>query len=174
MRTIIIFGILAGLDNLEVVPALGLGALPRARRWMMAAAFGLFEAVMPLIGLAFGTLAQKLLPLADKTGPLTLLACAMLMLYMTLRGRKLSGLIGSGWVVVGLPLSLSLDNMVAGVGLGAVGYPILLSASLIGLISGAMAVAGLFFGKLLGEWIPGKAEVVGAAYLIGLAVVKLI
>ena len=174
MGTIIIFGILAGLDNLQVVPALGLVALTRSRRWMMAAAFGLFEAVMPLIGLALGSLAQKALPIADKTGPLTLIACAGLMLYTGLREKDTSRLVGSGWMVVGLPLSLSLDNMVAGVGLGAVGYPILLSAFLIGLISAAMALGGLFFGKLLSRWIPDKAEVICAAYLIVLGVVKLI
>jgi manganese efflux pump family protein len=174
MGTIIIFGILAGLDNLEVMPALGLAGLPRSRRWMMAAGFGLFEAVMPLIGLALGSLAQKALPIADKTGPLTLIACAGLMLYMALREKDLSRLMSSGWMIVGLPLSLSLDNMVAGIGLGAVGYPILLSAILIGLISGIMALAGLFFGKLISAWIPDKAEFICAAYLIVLGLVKLI
>jgi putative Mn2+ efflux pump MntP len=174
MGTIIIFGILAGLDNLEVVPALGLMGLPRSRRWMMAAGFAVFEAIMPLIGLTLGSMCQTLLPIAEKTGPLTLIACAGLMMYMALREKDLSRLMGSGWMIVGLPLSLSLDNMVAGVGLGAVGYPILLSAVFIGLISGVMALAGLFCGRLIADWIPEKAEIICAAYLIVLGVIKLI
>jgi putative Mn2+ efflux pump MntP len=138
-------------------------------------AFGLFEAVMPLVGLSVGYLFQeKLAPAFDGVGPMILIVCGALIIYMALREKDTSNMVNSGWVVLGLPFSLSLDNLVAGLGLGAVGYPVIFSALVIGLISAAMCLLALFFGGLARRWLPGNVEVISGAYLVILAIIRLI
>jgi putative Mn2+ efflux pump MntP len=175
MGTIILFGLLAGLDNLQVAPALGAMQMRAKRRLMIALAFGLFEAIMPLVGLCVGYLFQKNLASAvDGIGPLILIICGVLIIYMALKEKDTSNIVNSGWVVLGLPFSLSLDNLVAGLGLGAVGYPVVFSALIIGLISAAMCLLALFFGDLVRRWIPCNIEVISGAYLVILAIIRLI
>ena len=175
MGTIILFGLLAGLDNLQVAPALGAMRMRAKRRLMIAIAFGMFEAVMPLVGLSVGYLFQENLASAfDGAGPLILIVCGVLIIHMALKEKDTSDIVNSGWVVLGLPFSLSLDNLVAGLGLGAVGYPVIFSALVIGLISAAMCLVALLFGDLIRRWIPGNVEVISGAYLVILAIIRLI
>ena len=174
MSTIILFGFLAGLDNLEVAPVLGIMRMPPVRRWTMIAAFGLFEAIMPLIGLSIGHLIERwFVSAAEKLGPVVLLLCAALIIFSSLTKIDLSKFMSSGWVIVGLPLCLSIDNLFAGIGLGTLGYPVILSAFLIGLISSVMCMIGVFFGRNVTKWVPKKAELLSGVYLAVLAVVKL-
>jgi putative Mn2+ efflux pump MntP len=76
--------------------------------------------------------------------------------------------------LVVLPLSLSLDNLAAGVGLGALGFPAVASALLIGLVSGSMCALGLFAGERLGRWVPRPAELWSGVYLLALAAFRLV
>jgi manganese efflux pump family protein len=175
MGTIILFGVLAGLDNLQVAPALALMRMRAKHRLMMALAFGLFESAMPLIGLSIGYLFQKTLePVIDGIGPLVLIVCGALIICMALKEKDTSNIVNSRWVILGLPFSLSLDNLVAGLGLGAAGYPVIVSALVTGMISAAMCLIAIFFGDLARRWIPGNIEVVSGAYLVILAIIRLI
>jgi putative Mn2+ efflux pump MntP len=79
-------------------------------------------------------------------------------------------LVNSRHMLFGLPLSLSLDNLLAGVGLGSIHYPVLLSALVMGLVSAAMSCAGLYLGNWLRRFVPKRTEVVVGAYLCVLAV----
>lgn len=173
MTTIMLFGVLAGLDNLQVVPALGMNRMRAGRRWMMAISFGLCEAVMPVLGLLIGHLVkQSLVSLAEALGPFILVGCGALIICLALKGKDTSKVVNSTWTIVGLPLSLSIDNLVAGVGLGSAGYPVLFSALVIGFISGAMCLFGLLLGDRVGKWIPEEIEILSGAYLIVIAVMK--
>ena len=71
-----------------------------------------------------------------------------------------------GWVALGIPLSLSLDNLVAGFALGMSRLPIVPTAAVIGTISGLMSIAGLRCGAVIGRILPLRAERVGGAALI--------
>ena len=57
-------------------------------------------------------------------------------------------------LLFGLPLSLSLDNLLGGAGISALGYPMVPAALLIGLVSAAMSCAGLY----LGGWARGLVQ----------------
>jgi len=140
----------------------------------MAIAFGLCEAVTPLLGLLIGHLVKRsLLSFAEAMGPFILVSCGSLMIGLALKGQDVSKVANSTWMIVGLPLSLSIDNLVAGVGLASAGYPVLFSALVIGLISGAMSLFGLFLGDRVGKWLPEKTEVLSGAYLIVIALIRL-
>ncbi len=176
MGTIIIFGLLAGLDNLQITPALGALPLNAARRLALAAMFGCCEGLMPLVGMLAGQfLRRNFFSIAEWSGPLTLLACGGVMIFLAWREQTAltAAIARSNWLLVGLPVSMSLDNFCAGVGLGAAGYPALVSALVIGSISGALCLIGLFCGQWLRRRVPEQMELASGFYLILIAVVKL-
>ncbi len=127
----------------------------------MALAFGICDGVAPLLGLAIGrATAASLASLSDVLAPILLIgggACE-------LPRRQAEGEGGRGdddddrWVVLGLPLCLSLDDLVAGVAIGAPRWPVLSSAVAIGAISGAMSLAGLLLGRLARRTLPARVE----------------
>lgn len=175
MLELAVFGVLAGLDNLHVSAALGV-ARPRGRRlWTLAAAFAACEALMPLVGLAVGGALRRTLPVLETVGPLVLLACGAVILWQALRedDGAAERAVDGGWMILGLPLSLSLDNLFAGVGLGSAGYPVLLSAAVVGSVSGALCLAGLFAGATVRRWLPARAEAWSGAFLMVMGLVSL-
>jgi putative Mn2+ efflux pump MntP len=174
MLELVAFGVLAGLDNLHVSAALGVSRPRRGRLVALAAAFAACEALMPLVGLALGGALRRAVPVLETAGPLVLLLCGAAILVQALRDDDEAERVVNGkWMILGLPLSLSLDNLLAGVGLGSAGYPVLLSAVVVGGVSGAMCLAGLFAGAAVRRWLPARAEAWSGALLMGMALVAL-
>ncbi len=176
VSAVFFLGILIGLDNLQVSAGLGLVRMSPARRWALAGAFALCETVMPLVGLALGQAARSRAGAwADGIGIAVLALCGLLIVVFALRGGEEAkeSLAGSRLALAGLPLSLSLDNLAAGVGLGSLGFPVLASALVLGLVSGSLCTAGLFAGAHLRRWIPERAELWSGVYLLALAAVRL-
>jgi putative Mn2+ efflux pump MntP len=171
MLEVAAFGILAGLDNLHVSAALGVSRPRKGRLLVLAAAFAACEALMPFVGLALGGALRRALPALETAGPVVLLLCGAAILVHALREGDAREVVEGRWML-GLPLTLSIDNLFAGVGLGSAGYPVLASAVIVGAISGTMCVAGLFAGAWLRRWVPGRAEVWSGAFLIALAIVS--
>ena len=175
MATLLVIGLLVGVDNLQVASGIGMMPVRTMRKWMIALAFGFCEAVMPLVGLVIGRLLHKSFgSISENIGPFILVVCGLCILYLALRENDASKVVNSHWVLFGLPLTLSLDNLFAGVGLGAIGYPILFSALVVGVLSGTMCLIGLCFGNWLRQWMPGNSEVICGAYLVVVGVIALL
>lgn len=175
LTTVLLFAIMSGSDNFQVACGLGLLPIGRNRKWMLGAAFGICEAVMSLAGLWMGALLRThLFPGASVAGAIALLVSGLAVIYLALNDRELEGLANNAWVIFGLPLSLSLDNLVAGAGLGANGYPILWCAILIGLICTAMSLAGLFLGNRVRRLVPASAEALAGVWLVLIAARSLV
>jgi manganese efflux pump family protein len=171
LGAIFLFGVLAGLDNLQVCSSIGLLPIRRARKHLYALAFSACETLSPLAGLAIGA---ELLRLTNgavaKAGPVMLLACGAAVVVLALRDDDVSAFVNGRGLLFGLPLSLSFDNLLAGVGLGAIHFPIVTSALVIGLVSAAMSCIGLYFGAAVRRFVPKRAEVIVGAYLCLLGV----
>jgi putative Mn2+ efflux pump MntP len=73
-------------------------------------------------------------------------------------------------MVLGLPLSLSLDNLVAGTSLGMIGFPIAISVIVIGAISALMSWAGLWLGSRALDLIKPRSEMLAGVALVVVAV----
>ena len=172
MLEVVAFGVLAGLDNLHVSTALGVSRPRRGRLLALAGAFAACEALMPLAGLALGGTLRRALPALHAAGPLVLLLCGAAILVNALREGDAHEVVEGRWIM-GLPLTLSMDNLFAGVGLGSAGYPVVASALIVGAISGAMCLGGLFAGAWVRRWIPGRPEVWSGGFLVVLALIFL-
>jgi putative Mn2+ efflux pump MntP len=57
------------------------------------------------------------------------------------------------WSIFGLPVPLSLDNVIAGTGLGLLGLSPLVPAILFGVITALMTLVGLQLGRIVSRFI---------------------
>ncbi len=130
---------------------------------------------MSLAGLLAGALLRThVFGAASLAGPFALLASGFLVIYLALNHEDLEQVANNGWMIFGLPLSLSIDNLVAGAGLGTSGYPVLLCAALIGLVCAAMSLAGLFLGEWVRRRLPGSSSAFAGAWLVLIAARSLV
>lgn len=170
---IILLGVLAGADNVQVAAAVSMAPLTRARRAWFAIAFCACEMATPLIGvIGMRSLHARFGPWIDRLSPLILVACGMGILILALKDRdELERIVNYKWTAAALPLSLSLDNLLIGVSLGTFGYPLPVAAAAIGTISAAMCLFGILGGARIRKRIPEHANVVSGLYLIVIAAV---
>lgn len=172
MATLLLLGFALSLDSFRV--SLGLGALKLrpVRQAQIVIAFGLCDGLAPLVGLLIGkSLVSYIGWWTEYFGPLALCAYGVYVIYVARRYTGGETQEPDRWVVLGLPLSLSLDNLIAGASLGLVGFPLLISVAVIGSMSALMSLAGLRLGSLAVNFLRINTELLGGVALlfIGLA-----
>jgi putative Mn2+ efflux pump MntP len=170
MGMLLLLGFTLSLDSFRVSLTLGAMKLTRARQAQIALAFAVCDGLAPLVGLLLGqSLVRYVGAWVEYLGPLMLGLYGCYVLYVARRYRDTEATEQDHWLVFGIPLSLSLDNLVAGASLGLIGFPLLLSVVVIGAISGLMSLAGLRVGSAAVEYLPIRAELLGGVALICIA-----
>jgi putative Mn2+ efflux pump MntP len=170
---ILLFGVMAGMDNFQAACALGMLPLSRARKLALGASFGLCESGSSLAGLLVGQfLGTHFFP-GKLAGAIALLISGATILYMSYTDRDLEGAANDGWMIFGLPLSLSLDNLIGGAGLGASGFPPVMSAAIIGAVCSLLSFAGLFLGSRGRLLLPRRASAISGIWLVAIAAMSL-
>jgi manganese efflux pump family protein len=164
-----------GLTNFSASIGIGIAGVDRRTRLLVAASFGVFEAGLPLVGLAIGNhIAGPLGSTGRYLGGTLLVAAGLYTLANGLRSGH-----ASPWDELHLPrlllasAVLGLDNLAVGFALGTVKVNAALAALVIGLVSVAMALAGLELGNRLGTQIGKRSELIGGAVLVGAGVATL-
>jgi len=168
MVTLLLLGFALSLDSFRVSLGLGTLKLSRLRQLQIVIAFGVCDALAPLIGLLIGkSLLEFIGPWVEHLGPLLLCAYGVYVVYIAQRcaGSETT----DRWMLLGLPLSLSLDNLVAGTTLGMIGFPLVISVAIIGAMSSLLSLAGLRLGRTAVNLLRIKAELIGGVVLIFIA-----
>jgi putative Mn2+ efflux pump MntP len=158
-----------GMDSCR--STLGLGMLrPRLDASLrLAASFAIVEAVAIAIGSWLGGVLEPLAGAwASLAGPLMLAATGIYVIVAAGRDQERQ-LMTAPAFVVGLPLGLSLDNLLGGTALGMIGVDLLPGAIFVGLVSGLLAFAGLKMGAVLSGVLPRRSEVVGGLLMLAAA-----
>jgi putative Mn2+ efflux pump MntP len=170
MGTLLLLGFTLSLDSFRVSLGLGATRLRPARQAQIALAFGLCDGLAPLVGLLVGqSLVEYLGAWVEHLGPLVLCAYGAYVIYVARRCEGEEADEGGRWVVLGLPLSMSLDNLIAGTSLGMVGFPLWLSVAVIGAMSALMSLAGLWLGRRAVNLLKIRTETMGGVALILIA-----
>ena len=171
MTRLLLLGVLAGIDNLQVAAAVSVAPLARSRRMLLLASFATCEIVSPLIGVFLAHVLRKRLNVQfDGIAPFVVVACGLAVVALALReDDDENPLLGSRWTLIGLPLSLSLDNLLIGVSAATLSYPPALAALVIGTTSAALCVTGILAGARISRLIPKRAELVSGVALIVIA-----
>lgn len=130
---------------------------------------------MPLVGMLIGNqISVEFQFVAEWLGPVILIALGLYILISELLEKESEDLVNKRWMILTLPFVMSLDNLMAGIGLGTTGYPIVSTSVIIGVCAGTMCLVGLLIGEKMRKLLPSNIEVFSGFYLIGLAVFLII
>lgn len=119
---ILALGFFLSLDNFRSSLAIGTVPFGVRRALQIALVFGFWDFVAPLAGVVLGHwFGDEIGEYADYVGPVLLGAYGRYLLIRAIR-RPEPEEVDHPWVTLfGLPLSLSVDNLLAGTGLGVFG-----------------------------------------------------
>jgi putative Mn2+ efflux pump MntP len=167
---LVILGFTLGLDNFRASIVLGTIPFSRRRAIQVALTFGLWDGVAPLVGIVLGRyLGSTIGPVADYVGPAVLGAYGLFLLVRSLRTTEPEE-IDHPWMLFGIPLSLSLDNLLAGTSLGLIGFSPVLSAVVFAVITTLMTFVGLHLGRAAAHLVRIRADLLSGIALVAMAV----
>jgi len=182
MNLIVVIGLALGLSMDAVAVSIASGAAYRSmyvrHALRMALLFGGFQAVMPLVGWAAGSLLKDFIGNWDHWVAFFLLAfIGGKMIYEAFKleeveksGRGPSQLT----VVLALAVATSIDAFAVGITLPLLTDSVWLAAALIGVITFALSLAGVYVGKACGHIFENKIEILGGVVLIAIGIKTLI
>jgi putative Mn2+ efflux pump MntP len=169
--SLLVLGFALSLDNFRTALALGALRLRWGRAVQVALVFGFWDAVAPLVGVLVGHYwSQAIGSTGEYVGAIALGAYGVYLVvraWLTPAPEELD----ERWALLGLPLPLSLDNIVAGTSLGLLGFSPWLAAPVFGAITALMALVGLQLGRAAAHVIPIRADLLTGAALVVMATV---
>ena len=181
MSPIAVIGIAIALamDAFTVALAVGVLVRPLTGRHLFRLGwhFGLFQFLMPVVGWLVGVGAQRFIADYDHWVAAGLLAVVGgRMIHAALRDEveQLSGDPTRGWTLIVLSVATSIDALAIGISLAAIGVDIWYPSVVIGVVAGALTVAGLMIGSRLGRLSRRLMPAIGGVILWGIAVKVLI
>ena len=167
---VLVLGFVLSLDNFRVSIALGTVPFGLKRAVQVALTFGLWDAIMPLVGLLIGNqIGAAVGDVADLVGALALGGYGLYLVISALRNPEPDEL-DHPWALFGIPLTLSLDNLFAGASLGILGLSPWLAAGIFGVITAVMSLVGLRLGRGAARLIRIRSDLLGGVTLIIAAV----
>jgi manganese efflux pump family protein len=184
---LLLLAVALGLSNFAAAIGIGVSGVRGRDRVRIAVVFGVFEAGMPVLGVVLGQgLASSLGHVARWLGGAALIVIGVTGLVLARRrarpaggptgdgapGPPASGLPAPGrpsWRlgrVVASGLALSADNLAAGFALGAYHTGLAVAATVFGVVSVVMSLAGLELGAALGAGASDRCELVASVMLV--------
>jgi manganese efflux pump family protein len=163
---LVILGITLGLDNFRTAIVLGALRLSWRHSVQVALVFGFWDFMAPLVGIIIGDVfAEQIGATADYIGAGVLAAYGIYLLVEAWRNPTPEET-DQRWALFGLPLPLSIDNVVAGTSLGLLGYSPWIAPPLFGITTAIMTFVGLAIGRAAARFIRIRAELVTGVALV--------
>ena len=171
---IILLSLALAADAFSVGAALGLRYRQPRQVFRVAFHFGLFQALLPLLGALLAGAFLVYVEGVDHWIAFGLLAF--------LGGRMIwSGLhddhpgaadvdLTRGWSLIGLSLAVSIDALAAGITLPTAGAPVGVAVTMFGLVAGLATFAAMRLAGPIACRVGSRAEVVAGVVLIGLGI----
>lgn len=136
---------------------------------LIALFFGIFQAVMPLIGYYSGSLFKEYIESIDHYVALILLS--IIGISMIIEGKKNKLEETKELSIKRLILqaiATSIDAFAVGISFAALGVNIYIAILIIGLVTFVLSFVSCYIGKKFGELLKNKAQFVGGIILIGI------
>ncbi|BCR04488.1 putative manganese efflux pump MntP [Desulfuromonas versatilis] len=134
--------------------------------------FGLFQAMMPVIGWLAGMSVQRWIAAYDHWIAFALLGwVGGKMIHEAFQDEDEDAEPRDptrGMTMVMLSIATSIDALAVGLSLGMLGVDIWMPALVIGLVAGVLTVAGMLLGRRIGGIWGKRVEVIGGVVLIGI------
>lgn len=169
---ILLLSLALAADAFSVGAALGLRYRRPREVFRVAFHFGLFQALLPLLGALLGGALLSYIEEADHWvafGLLTLLGGRLIRSGLREEPEKTTSVdLTRGWSLIGLSLAVSIDALAAGITLPATGAPIGLAVGTIGLVAGLATFVAMKVAGPIARRAGSRVEVVAGMVLIGL------
>jgi putative Mn2+ efflux pump MntP len=166
------------LDTFAVAAALGVAGLSSSQRLRVSLIFTSFEAGMPLIGVVIGhALGHAVGSLADYLASAALVALGAFLVFSDDddEAEKVSSLARiHGLAIIGLGISISLDELAIGFSIGLLHLPLVWAIVLIAAQAFVAAQLGMRLGGRVGARFPEHMEQAAGVALIALGIVLLL
>lgn len=174
MELLILLGIALGLAMdafaVSIGVSVGLGGTSRRQTFRLAFHFGLFQALMPIVGWAAGNSIRPWIENWDHWLAFGLLAVVGgRMIVDAIRGDTTSGVASDptrGWSLVVLSIATSIDALAIGLSFAALGIQVWFPAAIIGLTAAVLTLIGTLGGRALGTRFGSRMAVTGGVVLI--------
>ncbi len=176
MDLLTIFGLALALamDAFAVAlgTALALPSLTGRHLFRLGWHFGLFQALMPVVGWLAGLTVQRWITAVDHW-----LAFGLLLF---IGGRMIAGALSHdsndetggdptrGWSLVLLSVATSIDALAVGLSLALLDIAIWFPALIIGLVAGVLTVGGMLLGHRIGRQWGSRVEISGGLILVAI------
>jgi manganese efflux pump family protein len=170
---LIAFGLAMDAFAVSIASGLAVEKLTGRHVFRIGFHFGLFQALMPLLGWLAGTTIAPVIEAWDHWVALGLLGFIGLKMINDSRSdeeRSERSDPTRGWSLVTLSVATSIDALAVGLSLAMLQMSIWLPALIIGLVAAGMSVFGITFGHRLGRRWGRRAELVGGLVLIAIGV----
>lgn len=161
------------LDNFRSAIAIGTIPFGWRRAVQIALIFGLWDAVGPLVGGLLGSyLGEFVGEWGEIVGAVALGLYGLYFIVGAIRNPEPEAEdLDHPWVTLfGMPLSLSVDNFVAGAGLGIAGFSLVVPMVTFGAMTVVMTLAGLFVGQMAAKVVRIRADLLSGISLLGAAI----
>ncbi len=138
----------------------------------IASMFGIFQALMPLIGWFAGREVSRLISNFDHWAAFILLTViGSKLIYESFKG---SGVNKKDMfklpTLILLSVATSIDALVVGISLGLLDTPLIISFAVIGIFAFVLSFIGYYIGHLAGNMLGRRVEIIGGLILIGLGI----
>jgi putative Mn2+ efflux pump MntP len=168
--SVLILGFTLSLDNFRTAVVLGGLRLSWRRALQVALVFGFWDGLAPLVGiLVGGYLGERIGSTADYVAAAALAAYGLYLVVQAWRTAEPEEP-DQRWALFGLPLPLSVDNIVAGTSLGLLGFSPWLAPALFGAITALMTLVGLQLGRVVAHFINIRSDLLTGVALVVMAV----
>lgn len=174
---ILLLALALAVDAFTVGAAVGLRHGDRQQIFRLSWHFGVFQALMPLIGAQIGRAATHWIGAWDHWIAFALLAfIGGKMIWGSFRdeGDRIKGDLTRGFSLVGLSIAVSIDALAAGFSLGVQAAPIALAVVIIGVVAAALTAVGMLIAGRLKGWVGKRCELAAGLVLVGLGVKVLV
>lgn len=176
MDLIALVGIALGLAMdafaVSIAVSVALGGTSRRQTFRLAWHFGLFQALMPIIGWIAGRSVRTLIESWDHWlafALLTIVGGRMIIEALRSDGHEARRSDPTrGWSLVVLSVATSIDALAIGLSFAALGVEVWVPAAVIGLTAGALTLVGTLGGRALGNRFGSKMAIIGGVLLIAI------
>ena len=170
----IAFGLSLDAFAVSVLASLTLKTLTRRHLFRLSFHFGLFQAVMLVLGWAAGRSIEATIGDWDHWVAFAVLCVIGLRAVRSAMDGRAGPAEASdptrGLTLVGLSVATSIDALAVGLTFGVLGMDILVPVIVIGVVAAAMTFCGMLLGRRLGLVFGRRAELAGGLVLIAIAV----
>jgi putative Mn2+ efflux pump MntP len=152
--------------------SIGLKSVRPVQMFRVALSFGLFQAVMPVLGWLAGQTVVELIGAYDHWIAFALLAIiGGRMVWESFR-KEAEARAGAdftrGWLLFTLSLATSIDSLAAGLTFAFIDINIAAASAIIGAVAFLATVAGFLLGRKVGPLVGKRAETIGGIILIAI------